>query len=93
MEISEQTLIAGIAVAMGLVRIIEVLVVKGFSLVTGKKSNMDNITETLNKATNNHLHTIEETLKESGRITHDDHTKQIELMTKLVTIAEERRPR
>jgi len=72
MEVSIEILAGAVAIGLGLVRIVETLVVKSFTLLTGKKTPLSEIKD-------NHLHTIEEAVVKSN-YQHEEQIKQGERM-------------
>ena len=81
MDFTPEQFTAIIAMGFGMVRIIETLVVKGFGFITGKKDTMSAMAEMLGKATNNHLHTIQEAVVTAV----EQHKTQINQTERMIT--------
>lgn len=78
MEVSPEILTGTIAIGFGLVRIIEVLIAKGFNLINPKKDTQATIMNRIE--TNDLKHIYEEITKQTNQ-----HDKQIELLIEINT--------
>lgn len=85
-EITPEQIATMVAVTFGLIRIAEWGVKSIYALVTGKKDKMSEISDLVGKATNNHLHTIENAILKSVELAnksisqHDLMIKQNDIM-------------
>ena len=79
MEISPEQLTGMIAIGFGLVRIIEFLTIKGFNLITGKRT----VQESVEKIGNNHIDHLTKVIEEGFKTLAEKADKQIELLVRL----------